>query len=83
MKTHVHIETELFPDKELRLQLPSDFPSGPVEVGIVAGESHATIRTFGDILRSEFFGMWADRVDIKDSGEYAAELRRKAWQPNR
>ena len=80
MRTRLRIETELASDKQLRVQLPQDFPSGPVEVEIVAKEESPAISTFGDLLRSEFFGMWADREDIKDSVEFAAELRRKAWK---
>jgi hypothetical protein len=26
-----------------------------------------------------FIGMWADRTDIQDSGEFARQLREQAW----
>lgn len=29
-------------------------------------------------LRKEVFGIWKDRTDIKDSGQWAADIRRKA-----
>jgi len=39
------------------------------------------IRTGGDLLKY-VAGLWADRDDIGDSVEYAAELRKKAWRRN-
>ena len=41
--------------------------------------SKPKIRTFGDLLKSEFVGMWADRTDIVDRVEYAQKLREEAW----
>lgn len=34
--------------------------------------------TAGDLLCSPLAGMWADRMDIADSSQYARELRRQA-----
>jgi hypothetical protein len=49
-------------------------------VDVIAKEQPSAIRTFGDLLRSEFFGMWADREDIQDNVEFAKQLRQKAWK---
>jgi hypothetical protein len=68
---HVRIETEVASDKQLRVQLPDDFPAGPVEVEVMVKHQPASISTFGALLRSEFFGMWADRGDITDSETYS------------
>ena len=34
--------------------------------------------TTKDLLNSEIFGTWADRMDIKDSAGFARELRERA-----
>lgn len=34
--------------------------------------------TGAELLASPLFGMWADRTDIRDSSEFARELREKA-----
>jgi len=34
--------------------------------------------TAGELAKSEFVGMWADRTDITDSLEYARQLRDRA-----
>ncbi len=36
--------------------------------------------TLGELLESEFFGMWKDREDISDSATYARHLREIAWR---
>jgi hypothetical protein len=36
--------------------------------------------TLGELLESEFFGMWKDREDITDSAAYARHLRETAWR---
>lgn len=34
-------------------------------------------------LNLPFFGMWADREDMKDSSEYVRDLRQKEWERRR
>lgn len=63
-------------DGRLEIELPKDLPAGKVEV-IIRPESVEGVR-LGDIVDSELAGLWADREDIQDSGEYARELRRRA-----
>ncbi len=36
--------------------------------------------TFGDVLETEFFGMWRERDDLPDSSVWARSLREKAWR---
>jgi len=36
--------------------------------------------TFGDILDTEFFGMWRERGDLPDSLILARSLREQAWR---
>ncbi len=72
---------EIGEDRELTIKLPPDAPVGAVEVTVVVTPAEpARYRTLGDLLRSGFFGSWADRDDITDSVEYAQELRRRAWR---
>lgn len=35
--------------------------------------------TFGDVLDTEFFGMWRERGDLPDSSVLARSLREQAW----
>lgn len=69
------------PNHEVRIVLPKDVSVETVQYTITVpdeGTDHAG--TFGDFAQSEFFGMWKDRTDIKDSVEFARELREKAWR---
>ena len=79
MKT-VTVQADIPPNRELRVILPDDVPTGPCTVRLVIDEPEAPAvkRTLGDLLDSEFFGMWADREDITDSAAFARELRAKA-----
>jgi hypothetical protein len=36
--------------------------------------------TLGEILDTEFFGMWRDREDLPDSPTLARALRAQAWE---
>ena len=72
----VSLTTEVPPNREVRITLPDDVPVGPAEiVVVVASLAPAKVATLGDLLRSEFFGMWRDRADIGDSAEFARRLR--------
>ncbi len=68
------------PNREVRITLPADVPPGLAEiVVVVASHASAASSTLGDLLHSEFFGMWRDRADIGDSVEFARRLRAEAW----
>ena len=76
----VSLTTEVPANREVRITLPADVPTGPAEiVVVVASRAGSPARTLGDLLRSEFFGMWRDRTDIDDSAEFARRLRAEAW----
>lgn len=68
------------PDRQVQITLPDDIPPGPAEIVlVVASQAQAPAPTLGDLLNSEFFGMWRDRADISDSAEFADDLRTTAW----
>jgi hypothetical protein len=69
------------PDGHLQVELPSDLPPGPVEVEI--RRSEVAGMSLGELLESGLVGLWANRTDIKDSVEFARELRRRAFKGNR
>ena len=76
----VNLTANVPPNREVRITLPTDVPLGPAEIVVVVASRAATsARTLGDLLRSEFFGMWRDRPDIGDSVEFARRLRAEAW----
>ena len=77
----VSLNAEIPPNREIHLTLPGDVPVGPAEIVVVVStQAQAVESTLGDLAKSEFFGMWADRADIRDSVEFARELRTEAWK---
>jgi hypothetical protein len=76
----INLITEISPDREVRITLPSDVPPGPAEIVVVVAPTTGPIgHTLGELLGSEFFGMWRDRTDIDDSVTFARRLRSEAW----
>jgi hypothetical protein len=76
----VNLNTDIPANRELRITLPADVPIGPAEIVLVVSSSdHTGGRTLGDFGRSEFFGMWRDRSDIIDSGQFARDVRSEGW----
>jgi hypothetical protein len=76
----VILNTEIPANRELRITLPADMPTGSAAIVVtVSLPGPSTRSTFGDLLESEFFGMWRDRADIEDSLEFAQTLRREGW----
>lgn len=75
------IRTVVPPDRRLVVEVPEEVPSGPVEVTVRALEGQtAAATTAGDLLASGLFGIWKDRTDIRDTGDFARQLRRRAEQ---
>ena len=76
----VTLNTDIPPSRELRITLPADVPTGSAKVVITVSPCGSRpLSTFGDLLHSEFFGMWRDRADIEDSSEFARKLRSEGW----
>jgi Tfp pilus assembly ATPase PilU len=76
----VTLNTEIPASRELRITLPADVPTGSASIIIMVSPSGSrTSTTFGDLLTSEFFGMWRHRADIEDSLEFAQKLRSQGW----
>ncbi len=76
----ITLSTNVPPNREVHLVLPDDVPLGPAEiVVVVASKASAALHTLGDLMGSEFFGMWRDRSDIDDSADFARRLRIEAW----
>jgi hypothetical protein len=75
------LTTEIPPSREVLLQLPEDFPLGCAEISIQThSQAKEEMHTLGDFLASEFCGMWRNRDDIRDSVEFAGDLRVDAWR---
>ncbi len=76
----ITITTEITPDREVHLTLPDDTPLGPAQIVVVVAPTTSRVgQTFGDLLNSEFFGVWRDRDDIVDSAAFARQLRTDGW----
>jgi len=76
----VTLNTDITARRELRIMLPADVPTGSAAIVItVSPTGSSTSATFGDLLNSEFLGMWRDRADIEDSSEFARKLRSEGW----
>ncbi len=84
MKT-VTTDGEVKPDRRLTVRMPKDFPLGPVRITVTTEPPTNTpkIRTFGDLMSSEFFGMFAERDDLPATNEEFREWRRKLSERNR
>jgi hypothetical protein len=77
----VNLNADIPANRELHIFLPPDIPTGPAEIVLVVSSSAAsTASTLGELADSEFFGMWRDRADIKDSSEFARDLRSQGWK---
>jgi hypothetical protein len=77
----INLTTDIPLNREVRIMLPPDVPTGPAElVVVVAPRAGFTAKTLGDLAHSEFFGLWRDRTDLGDSVEYARQLRTEAWR---
>jgi hypothetical protein len=77
----VAFNAEIPTNRELRITLPADVPTGSASIVIMvspAGQPAAS--TFDDLLNSEFLGMWRDRTDIGDSLEFSRKLRSEGWK---
>ena len=76
----ISLTADVPPDREVRIVLPDDVPTGPAEiVVVVASRTLDAAHTLGELAQSEFFGMWRDRSDIGDSTEFARRLRNEGW----
>ncbi len=77
----VNLNAEIPTSRELHITLPADFPIGPAEMDlVVSSPAPAGTGTLGDFVKSEFFGMWADRTDIEDSAQFARHVRTEGWK---
>lgn len=77
----ISLNAEIPSNRELHITLPADVPTGPAEmVLVVSSRTGDNTRTLGELLNSEFFGMWADRSDINDSISFAQHLRSEGWK---
>ena len=76
----LNVTAEVPANRELSITLPDDVPVGPAEITLtVRTPEESGGSALGDLLHSEFFGMWGDRNDIQDSARFARTLREKAW----
>jgi len=86
MTRTVQIDAEIPTNREILIRLPEDIPTGAARIVLaVTSEEPLKVRkrrshTLGDLLNSEFFGMWKDRDDITDSADFAHDLRAGSWQ---
>jgi hypothetical protein len=80
----INLSAKVTANRQLKIKLPRNVPEGLADIVVHVTSQKKTKRkkgkTFGDLLDSKFFGMWADRTDIKDSVEFARKLREDAWK---
>ena len=81
MVKRLNLSAQIPPNRELRITLPGDVPTGPAEIEVVVSSpARSSVPTLGDLADSEFFGMWRDRSDIEDSLQFARRLRSEGWK---
>jgi hypothetical protein len=77
----VILNAEIPPSRELRISVPADVPTGSAEITIrVSRCESGGAATFGQLLNSQFFGIWRERPDAADSVEFARKLRSHGWK---
>ena len=77
----VTLTMQVGPNREVTVHLPDDVPLGPAEITlIVTSTDEKALPTLGDLLNSEFFGIWKDRDDIRSSSAFARKLRKEGWK---
>ena len=77
----LNLTADIPANRELHITLPADFPQGLADIVLVVSPSkEQKASTLGDLLNSEFFGMWRDRTDIGDSVDFARDLRCEGWK---
>jgi hypothetical protein len=77
----VTLSADIPPSRELLITLPPEVPAGPAEIVVVVSPSRPSdLSTLGELVNSEFFGIWKDRSDIVDSSDFARGLRAEAWK---
>lgn len=64
-------------DRKLIVDIPQDVLPGPVEVILLQETLLKTGMRSASKTKHPAFGVWADRSDITDSAEFAAELRKR------
>ncbi len=75
------LETNIPPNRGISITLPSDIPLDPAGIVVVVAPCAATEgHTPGELLKSEYLGMWQDWDDIEDSVTFARHLREIAWR---
>ena len=77
----LNLHTEIPASHELRITIPSDVPAGPADIVVMVSSPPAPApdSTAGQLANSEFFGMWRDRTELPESGEFARKLREEGW----
>lgn len=77
----LNIDANITSDRQLHITIPDDVPLGPAQVVLTVSSAAASAESnLGSFVDSEFFGMWADRADIKDGVDYARDLRTRGWK---
>lgn len=69
------------PDSKIHLEVPVGQPDTEFEVKVEVRPAPAEKKramTAYDLLHSGLVGMWADRIDIGDSRDFARRLREQA-----
>ncbi|MCP4546786.1 MAG: hypothetical protein GY835_10025 [bacterium] len=80
MPTTIQLTAETTARRELVIRVPQEVSASATWIVLeVTPPAQPRRPTLGDLLSSEFFGMWRDRDDITDSTDYARDLRKRAW----
>jgi hypothetical protein len=92
--THtLRIRTRIPSSRKVEITLPAEVPLGAADLVVTVtskrGDGHSAerpgldapiIRTFSDLISSEFAGMWATRLDLPATDEEFREWRRQLWE---
>jgi hypothetical protein len=70
MAMTLHWIIEIPDSRRLVLQLPEEVPAGHAEIVVQVSTTGAKrpLSTAGNLLRSQYVGMWKDREDLEKDG---------------
>ncbi|CAG0927143.1 hypothetical protein TFLX_00382 [Thermoflexales bacterium] len=74
------LKGKVTPNRKLIVDIPAEIVPGAVEVILLQDKPAKPVKSSSRKVKHPAFGIWADRDDITDSAEFAAELRAKVEQ---
>ena len=81
MTKTIQLTAEVPANRRISIALPREIPVGPAHLTVsIEAPPESAPSKLGDLLQSDFFGLWRDRPDIADNLTFARQLRNHSWR---